>query len=145
MNKREIDKIKNGEVQNLSRADLSGAYLSEAYLSGADLSGANLSRAYLSEAYLSGADLSGANLSRAYLSRADLSGAYLSGAKYNDFEILETPLQVSLKYNIIIFKKEGYIQAGCYLKTIKEWENITVFEDQEFLDIWKDKILAFAK
>ena len=33
----------------------------------------------------------------------------------------------------------------CYLKTTREWEEITDFEDQEFLDEWKEKILAFAK
>ena len=65
---------------------------------------------------------------------------------YGDLKIDYTPLNiVGLRYSITVFKKSGHIQAGCYLKTIKEWEDITVFEDQEFLDEWKDKILAFAR
>ena len=85
-------------------------------------------------------DLEGANLTR-----ANLEGAKLEGAKYGGFVIEQTPIQIFLKYSILIFGAEGYIQAGCYLKTTKEWENITDFEDQEFLDEWKEKILAFAK
>ena len=126
----DIKKIIAGEIKNLSGADLSGADLS-----GADLSGADLSRANLSRADLSGADLSGADLSR----------ADLFGADYGVFKILETPIQLVLKYDILIFKQEGYIQAGCRLKTIKEWQETAIFEDQEFLNEWKDKILAFAK
>ena len=78
------------------------------------------------------------------LSGADLRGANLREANYGLFIIKNNPFQILLKYTILIFKEEGYIQAGCYLKTIEEWKNIEKFEDQEFLDTWKDKILAFA-
>ena len=120
-----IEKIKRGETKDLARA----------YLAGADLEGA----------YLARANLAGAYLARAYLAGADLEGANLRGANYGAFVLQEAPLQLLLKYSILIFRKEGYVQAGCHLKTVKEWEDLTVFEDQEFLDTWKDKILAFAK
>ena len=125
MNKEEIDKIKNGGNKYLARAHLAGANLA-----GADLARANLARA---------------NLAGAYLAGAYLAGAYLVGANYGAFTIQKPPLQLLLKYAILIFREEGYIQAGCSLKTIKEWENITEFEDQDFLNEWKEKILAFAK
>ena len=115
MNKEEIDKIKNG----------GNKYLARAHLAGANLAGADLARANLAGAYLVGANLAGAN--------------------YGAFTIQKPPLQLLLKYAILIFREEGYIQAGCSLKTIKEWENITEFEDQDFLNEWKEKILAFAK
>jgi len=85
------------------------------------------------------------NLQRANLQEADLRGANLREAKYGNFKIVEPPIQVTLKYSIIIFKAEGYIQVGCHLKTIAEWKNITTFDDQQFLDEWKEKILSFAQ
>ena len=74
--------------------------------------------------------------------------AWVSGNAqvYGKLNINYTPVSIAgLKYPVTIFTKSGYIQAGCYLKTVKEWENITEFKDQEFLNEWKDKILAFAK
>ena len=108
LNKNKINRIKRGEIKDLTGEDLRSADLSCAYLIGADLSNANLSDADLSDAYLSYADLSNANLkwadltgadlryadltevdlscadlSNADLRYADLSGADLSDAKYN--------------------------------------------------------------
>ena len=74
--------------------------------------------------------------------------AWVSGNArvYGNLAIDYTPINIiGLKYSITIFKKSGYLQAGCHLKTTAEWKTITSFEDQEFLDEWKDKILAFAK
>ena len=116
----DLEKIRKGKIENLRFADLSFADLRSA-------------------------DLSSADLSSAYLSSAYLRSANLSSAKYGNFIIKNLPTQILLKYPLLIFREEGYIQAGCYLKTIKEWEKTTVIEDQEFLDEWKDKILAFAK
>ena len=65
-------------------------------------------------------------------------------AQVSGLEINYTPVGISgLKYPITILR--GHIQAGCYLKTIKEWEMLTQFEDQEFMDEWKNKILALAR
>ena len=89
-------------------------------------------------------DLTGANLTWADLTGANLTRANYGNEKYS-FVIKKAPVQIMLKHSILIFAEEGYIQAGCHLKTIKEWEEITKFDDQEFLDEWKDKILAFAK
>lgn len=86
------------------------------------------------------------NLAGANLTGADLAGAYLVGAYCGLFKIKSNPIQLSLKYSILIFREEGYIQAGCHLKTIKEWEEVKQFgDDQEFLSQWKEKILALAR
>ena len=64
---------------------------------------------------------------------------------YGNLKIDYTPLNIiGLKYSVTIFQKSSQIQAGCYLKTVKEWEGITQFDDQDFLDEWKNKILEFA-
>ena len=74
--------------------------------------------------------------------------AHVSGEArvYGRLKVDFNPITLSgLKYPITIFWQIGYIQAGCYLKTVKEWEKITEFKDQEFLVEWKDKILMLAK
>ena len=86
------------------------------------------------------------------LSQADFAWVYGNAQVFGDarvfgeLKINYIPINiVGLKYSMTIFKKTGQIQVGCHLKTIKKWEEITEFEDQEFLDTWKEKILAFAK
>ncbi|MDE2104910.1 MAG: pentapeptide repeat-containing protein [Patescibacteria group bacterium] len=92
------------------------AVKARAYLEGANLSRANLSGANLSRAYLEGANLRGADLSGANLRGADLSGA--KGLLLNGL----VPLQIIGTKHTLIVRKPGYLQIGCHLKLLVEWE-----------------------
>ena len=114
LNKKKINRIKKGEIKNLSGEDLRNADLSCAYLIGADLryadlryadlSDANLRYADLSDANLKWADLRGVDLRYADLTEVDLSCADLRDADLRGADLSNADLSYA-KYN---FGTEGY-------------------------------------
>ncbi len=110
---------------NLSYANLSYANLSYADLRSADLSSADLRSADLSYANLSSANLSYANLSYANLSYANLSYADLRSAN-RVIKIKKATVITGLyKYMVMpIIAEDGteWVGMGCYLRTVKDWD-----------------------
>ena len=121
---------------NLSDANLSDANLSNANLSNANLSGADLYGANLKYTNLRYANLSYANLSYTDLRYADLSNANLSDANYKGLKIKKFICFSNLyKYNssaIITEDNKYYIELGCHLSTLEEWESDFWNNNREF-------------
>ena len=114
--------------------------LENARKTGADLRGA----------YLTGADLRGAYLRGAYLRGADLTGADLRGADGKKIKIQTATVFTGLyKYVVVPFISEDgkyYVNMGCYVRTVKEWDtefwnNPTEFQDHNSLE---SKLRVFA-
>lgn len=116
----DLEKVKRGEIKNLSGADLIGANLIGANLKGADLRGANLIGADLRGADLRGAYLRGANLIGANLKGSDLSDAYLIGADLRHADLSDAYLIGSNSKDI----KVDYMTVGYNIACPEEGEFI---------------------
>ena len=114
LNKKKINRIKKGEIKNLSGEDLRNEDLSCAYLIGADLRYADLRYADLSDANLRYADLSNANLKWADLTGADLRYADLTEVDLSCADLRNSDLRgadlsnADLSYAKYNFGTEGY-------------------------------------
>lgn len=133
-------------------SDLSGLSLLNIDFTGCNFTNCSFEHTDLRHTILTGCNFNGATFARVDFSCADLAGANFKGAFIDNIKLSGQPLLIDTpEYGICIFEK--YMQIGCQLHTIEEWER---FNNRQIMAMdglnatrwWhthRDKLLAQAK